>query len=291
MGQKTGKQMNYYHVDVFSSEPMSGNGLTVVFPDKNLEYETLLMITREFRQFETIFIYPVNNDGCFPARIFTADEELDFAGHPVLGGGAVLHYIDSKKTGKAGYCFNLPGEKIKISSEVINDHYLVTMNQGKAEFIGEADLSRYDEISKSLNLSINKLDRNFPVETVSTGLPYLIVPVSSGIEKVKISNSKFEDFLASFGAKFVYVFDTATMECRTWDNSGLYEDVATGSAAGPLCSYLVKHGVNKPDEVINIHQGSFLNRPSIINGWVEKESRQVYIRGKVSFFGKGEIFI
>ena len=44
--------------------------------------------------------------------------------------------------------------------------------------------------------------------------------------------------LHEVGADFVYVLDPDRPEGRTWDNSGLTEDVATGSAAGPTAAYL-----------------------------------------------------
>lgn len=71
--------MEYFHVDVFSNEILSGNGLTVVFCNEELEDNLMLKLTQEFKQFETIFLRKID-DNIFNARIFTVDEELDFAG-------------------------------------------------------------------------------------------------------------------------------------------------------------------------------------------------------------------
>ena len=283
--------MRYYHVDVFSSEPMNGYGLTVIFPEKEFESETLLKMAQELKQFETIFIFPQNDDGSFRVRIFTVEEELVFAGHPILGAGAVLHSLLDKNTSKMKIRFLLPEKNVEVQSEYIVSHYLVTMNQGVPQFIKEVGKQYYDEIASSLNMHPAQLDKEFPIEVVSTGLPYLLVPIRQGISEVQIKHEKFEQFLNAFGAKFVYVFETGTLECRTWDNSGINEDVATGSAAGPLSAYLVRNGFIKPNEVINISQGKYLKRPSIIKSWVEKETGQVYIQGSIVFFGMGEIFI
>jgi PhzF family phenazine biosynthesis protein len=140
---------------------------------------------------------------------------------------------------------------------------------------------------------LHDIDDNYPIETVSTGLPYLIVPLKSNINKSNIVRDNFEDFLSAFKAKFVYVFDTNTLECRTWDNVAHTEDAATGSAAGPLCAYLVRHNIKTHNEIINLQQGRFVNRPSIITGWVSKSEldENVFITGKVSFFACGEIFV
>ncbi|HDZ9482161.1 TPA: PhzF family phenazine biosynthesis protein, partial [Vibrio cholerae] len=115
----------------------------------------------------------------------------------------------------------------------------------------------------------------YPMEVVSTGLPYLIVPITSGIEKAKISIMGFEILLAKFGAKFVYVFDLTTFEGRTWDNGGLIEDIATGSAAGPIAAYLTKHKLAPYDSPIIISQGRFLGRASEIQAYVETNENTV----------------
>ena len=81
--------MQYYHADVFCNEPMTGNGLTVFIAKAFPERTVMQQIAREFRQFETIFLVQ-RSDAVFDARIFTVEEELDFAGHPVLGAAAVV---------------------------------------------------------------------------------------------------------------------------------------------------------------------------------------------------------
>ena len=279
--------MKYYHVNVFSSKVLSGNGLTVVFPNEQLSVQQSLEITREFKQFETIFIYPPNSNGSYPAKIFTVEEELPFAGHPIIGAGAVLHKQYFSKDDNKKILLELGERTIQIFSERKENYYQVTMNQGEAAFIKKVDEAFYSGIVKALNIQESDIDKDYSIEVVSTGLPYLLVPLCNNLSSSKIVNKDFEDFLSGFGAMFVYVFDTKTLECRTWDNLGNVEDVATGSAAGPLCAYLVKYKIKKEEEVIEIHQGKFVNRPSIIKGKISENN--VYIVGDVSFFSSGII--
>jgi PhzF family phenazine biosynthesis protein len=285
--------MNYYHVDVFSAKPLSGNGLTVIFPEGKLSDEKMLEITREFKQFESIFIFPPNANGSFPARIFTVDEELMFAGHPIIGAGAVIHKLFYSDHLSINITLELGKRQIEIQSDKKDDFYEVTMNQGEAAFLHEVEKTHHDEIAQSLNLTTADIDDRYPIETISTGLPYLLVPLKSNISNSKITRNNFEDFLSAFKAKFTYVFDTTTLECRTWDNIAHTEDVATGSAAGPLCAYLVKHNIKTHNEIIDLHQGRFVNRPSIITGWVSKNenSENVFITGEVSFFACGDVLV
>jgi PhzF family phenazine biosynthesis protein len=279
--------MNYFHVDVFSSRVLKGNGLTVVFLQESLSNQQLLEITREFRQFETIYIYPQNSDGAFPAKIFTMDEELLFAGHPIIGAGAVVHNKFFSKNKEIKILFELGKRHIQVFSEKKNDYYQVTMNQGEATFIKKVEKTSYSHVAEALNIQNSDIDKNYSIEVVSTGLPYLLVPLCNNISTCRIVH---KNFLSSFGAKFVYIFDTNIFECRTWDNSGKTEDVATGSAAGPLCAYLVKNNVKNPEEIIEIQQGKFMNRPSIIKGCIS-QNNDVFITGDVSFFASGTINI
>jgi PhzF family phenazine biosynthesis protein len=260
--------MQYYHVNVFSSKVLNGNGLTVVFPQKPLPDQQLLEITRELKQFETIFIYPPNSKGCYPVRIFTVDEELQFAGHPIIGAGAVIHKQFSSEKNNIEIIFELGKRQIQIYSEKKDDYYQVTMNQGEAKFIKKVDETFYSQITEALNLQESDIDKNYSIEVVSTGLPYLLVPLCRNISNCRITRKDFEGFLSGFEAKFVYVFDTNSLECRTWDNFGNTEDIATGSAAGTLCAYLVKNKVKKQEEVIEIHKEKFVNRTSVIKAWM-----------------------
>jgi Phenazine biosynthesis-like protein len=86
--------LGYRHVDVFSRRALQGNGLVVVLAAENLSAAVMQDLTREVRQFETAFLAGVDLPGrSARLRIFTEDEELGFAGHPVLGAAAVLHTL------------------------------------------------------------------------------------------------------------------------------------------------------------------------------------------------------
>ena len=116
-----------------------------------------------------------------------------------------------------------------------------------------------------LNLEQEHVSAQYPLQVVSTGLPYLLVPVTAGLEQARIRTANYESQLAQIGAKFAYVFDVNTVEGRTWDNAGGVEDVATGSAAGPVGAYLYKHGRFAAHEGITLRQGRFVGRDSEIH--------------------------
>ncbi|WP_134624329.1 PhzF family phenazine biosynthesis protein, partial [Pseudomonas aeruginosa] len=73
----------YWQVDVFAERPLTGNGLAVFDDASALDDAAMQAWTRELRQFESIFLLPGDDPRAFRARIFTLEEELPFAGHPL----------------------------------------------------------------------------------------------------------------------------------------------------------------------------------------------------------------
>jgi PhzF family phenazine biosynthesis protein len=85
--------LSYHHVDVFASRPYTGNSLAVFSQAGGLTTEQMDRITKELRHFESIFLEPAEESRAFRARVFDLIEELEFAGHPVIGAACVLHAI------------------------------------------------------------------------------------------------------------------------------------------------------------------------------------------------------
>jgi PhzF family phenazine biosynthesis protein len=272
--------VEYRHVDVFADAPFAGNGLIVAFgAAADVPTETLVTLTAEMRQFELIVVDLEPTTPRVSARIFTAEEELPFAGHPVIGAAAALH--ERHVTGATqSWVFVIAGREIIARSERTERYYRAEMNQGSATVGPPLDAADTARLAEAVDLRGSDLHA-LPMRVVSTGLPYLIVPVSGqGLERARIVVKDLEQRLASMGAKFVYVFDPERREGRTWDNSGAVEDVATGSAAGPAAAYLAAHGL-VTDESIVINQGRFLGRPSRIA--VTADSRgELWVGGPVA---------
>ena len=254
-------------VDVFAKEKLSGNGLTIFYDYNTLSKQEMLSLTQEMRQFESIFVSSGASEGMFSARIFTVEEELDFAGHPIIGLAAHLHELSGDSNQKE-WIIELNKQSVYVKTNKTEKYYHASMAQGRPEFINTLGCDDHEEIILSLNLKPENL-ASYPLEVISTGLPYLIVPISSGIENAKICVDDFGRILEKFGAKFVYVFDVINFEGRTWDNAGAVEDIATGSAAGPTAAFLHKHRLSPSDGPIRISQGRFLGRPSEIEVQIE----------------------
>ncbi len=281
--------MQYYHLDVFSTTPLCGNGLTVVLAPNPLNEEFMLKIAQEFKQYETAFIFGYANEA-YPVRIFTVQEELDFAGHPILGMAALLHHLHYPKQTACTIPLRMGERVVEVFSIDKGTHFTEEMDQGLPQFVTTLPPEQYKKVCTAMNLQIEDLSEGYPLQVVSTGLPYLLLPVSCDLSKVCVVSKNLEELIAPFGAKFVYVFNTQTLECRTWDNTGLYEDSATGSAAGPLIAYLVHQGKQRIGEIVSLKQGRFVGRPSHIQGRVDTQGH-VLVYGDVVFFASGECMI
>ncbi len=279
--------MDFRHVDVFADRAYSGNGLIVFFGGVERPEEELQAIATEMRQFESVFLSEREAGGKVSARVFTVQEELDFAGHPVIGAAAAAHERWSIDDIERSWIFLVGGREIEVRSRRERRFFSATMNQGRASFEEPLDESLATDFLSMLGIgSAERCD--LPVQVVSTGLPYLIVPVTpDGLEKARIGVGDFESHLLEARAKFVYVFDPEAREGRTWDNSGEAEDVATGSAAGPAAAYLREHDLIEGPS-FSLNQGRFAGRRSSMSVDVADNS-DIWVGGPVAAVAAGAL--
>jgi PhzF family phenazine biosynthesis protein len=141
-------------------------------------------------------------------------------------------------------------------------------------------------------LRIGDLDTRLPLEVVSTGLRYLIVPVQKGaLARAHIAHRELDVALGEVGADYAYLLDTDAREGRHWNNDGVVEDAATGSAAGCVAAYLHRHGQLCDDQNTELRQGRFINRPSRIGISARSTDGGVRVRvgGEVVLVGSGRL--
>lgn len=280
----------YVHVDVFASGPMSGNGLAVFLHADGWPTSVLQRLTQEMRQVESIFLSHVGEGGA-SARIFTEDEELPFAGHPVLGAAAVLHREVAGDATERTWRLSLPERAVTVTTVLADGGITAEMNQGAATFGMALSTTDAAPLLQRLRLSAGDLVEGLPVQVVSTGLPYLIVPVSAeALGRAGVTGRELDVLLAHVGARFAYVLDPVAREGRSWDNAGRVEDIATGSAAGPVGAYLWAHGRADDATAFELLQGRYLGRPSRLR--VRRDGHaNIFVGGEVWPFARGELDI
>ena len=275
--------MHYYHVDVFTEVPLSGNSLTVFFPEATLSYDRMLRLTQEMRHFESIFLRQYEGH-TFDARVFTVEEELTFAGHPSLGAAAQLHEL-YEAGDEAQWTLRFPQKTMPVVTRRTAFGFMAEMNQG-APFFGEPlDEATVKPILEALG--IDDVDDRYPIQVVSTGLRYLLVPVRRGFTDVPFGAPGLSDLLEAAGAKFIGLVDVDGHSIRTGDNDGRVEDIATGSLAGPAAAYFVRHGAAAAGTEIDIIQGVHLGRESHLYVTVRDEG--VFVRGGIVLLAEGRM--
>jgi len=261
----------YHHVDVFTAVPYAGNSLAVFVDPPPLGPAQLAAITRELRHFESIFVETAGGtagDVCtVRARVFDLAGELEFAGHPVLGAAAVLHRRAGVPAGATrSWNFELPARTVRVDTTGHPaGHVAAILDQGRPETVlARAPLDRAG-VAAAVGLRRGDLDSTLPLAIVSIGLRYLIVPVRRGaLDRARIAHPDFEGYLAELGAQFAYLIDAAALEGRHWNNDGVVEDVATGSAAGCVAAYLLDHGRLASGTTAHLAQGRHVGRPSFL---------------------------
>jgi len=179
---------------------------------------------------------------------------------------------------------------VTVSTEMAGRQILAGLAQGSAEFLGVVEDRQ--PIAAALSLTPADLIADLPLEVVSTGLRYLVVPVVAGVlERARIV-SDLTHTLQKHGAQFAVLLDEAAREQRHWNNDGVLEDVATGSAAGVIGAYRLRHGLTPSGQRFDLHQGRFMGRPSVLQVTptrTESGGIEVQVSGLVSFVGQGEL--
>lgn len=279
--------LEYVHVDVFSHVPYSGNSLPVFTSAAGLSARQMLRITQELRHFEAIFLEPTDDVYTVRARVFDLFEELPFAGHPLIGAAAVLHHRSGRGELQS-WRFVLAAKVVSIVTEQTEHGYTGLLDQGAPEFSGL--VTERDRFAHAFGLTPDDLHPDLPLEVVSTGLRYLILPVRVGVlERAHIQHDLTRE-LQEVHAQFAVLFDEAMLEIRHWNNDGLLEDSATGSAAGTIGAYRLRYGLTKGGQRFALNQGRFTGRPGIL--WVQPEGtspaiQTVRVGGDVVVVGHG----
>lgn len=281
--------IEYIHVDVFSRTAYGGNSLPV-FPEAiGLSAQQMLRITQELRHFEAIFLQPAIEPNRVRARIFDLWEELPFAGHPIIGAAAVLHHA-SGCGGTQTWCIELTSKNVSIVSKPTASGYFGVLDQGAPGFFGTVDLR--ETFARAFCLESHDLNPDLPLEVVSTGLRYLIVPVRSGaLERAHIRTG-IADLLIRVKAQFAVLLDESALEIRHWNNDGIVEDVATGSAAGTIGAYRLRHRLAEGNKTFILNQRRFTGRASTLRVQPEgtpENIKTVKVGGDLAFVGHGSV--
>jgi PhzF family phenazine biosynthesis protein len=273
--------------DVFSELPLGGNSLTVVLHDEPVETTLMQALTRELRQFETVFV----RRGSLQTRVFDLNRELAFAGHPLLGAAAVLHDVEAPASARRKARLALRDRQVTVTTDRKRPGvYRVELDAGHLALWRPVAREITARALTALSLEPTGLHDSVGCVVASTGLRYLIVPIERGIESARIVHPDLSELLAEVDAEFAYLLDVRAREGRHWENDGSVEDIATGSAAGVAGAFLVRHGFAGLGERVDIAQGRFTGRPSVLGVTVgaDDDPERIRVAGPVTLIARGE---
>jgi trans-2,3-dihydro-3-hydroxyanthranilate isomerase len=288
----------FYVADVFAERKYEGNQLAVFRKANDLSDDDMQTLAREMHFSETTFIMSdENRDGGFDVRIFTPEHEIPFAGHPTLGtafiiqqeiiGQPVERVVLNLRVGQIPVNFKYKGKEVEnLWMRQINPTFGATFDR--------------QTISQVLNIDPADIDDRYPIQEVSTGTPFFMVPLKtlSAVKRASINRDRFFGLIVNTQAKAILIFcpetkgDDNHLTVRVFaDYYGVPEDPATGSANGCLAGYLVKHRYFGKDRIdLKVEQGHQINRPSLLYLKAEEKAEEirVLVGGGVQMVARGE---
>ena len=317
-------------VDVFADRPLAGNPLAVFPEAESIPEELLQPMAREMDHAATAFLFPPRRPGAqFRLRIFSREREIAFAGHPALG----AHFVHATERGlpldepvtRVAHEGNegLLRVEIRVEGGKIGMLRLEQRNPELSARLADADVAR---VAHALGLDEQDVQAtNQPVKVASTGLPVLIVPIST-LEALDAAVPRYAELAAILeaaggDATVVYAFTKETRDARSaaharaFDTVGASEIPGAGAAAGALSAYLVSQFAVavKPVTELVIEQGHAVGRPStlfvevhVAGGWeggrregevgkretgegTKPQIQQVILGGRVMRVGEGTL--
>jgi len=280
-------RFRYVIADVFTDTPLQGNGVAVFTDARELPEDRLQPIAREMNLSETVFVYKPEGEGNARIRIFTPTRELPFAGHPTLGTAFVL----------SG---SLQLEEIRLETgQGLVPVRLERDESGRLVFGRMAQplpsIEPYAEAEELLGI-LGVGGSELPVEVYDNGVQHVYVCLPS------------EEAVAGLRPDLRRLADRAALVCvncfagngSRWKTrmfapaSGVAEDPATGSAAGPLALHLARHGRIAFGDEIEISQGAEVGRPSTLFARVEGSAddvQRVEVGGSAITVARGELSV
>ncbi len=292
------KELTFYIVDVFAVEKYTGNQRAIFTDASTLSEEQMQQLAKEMNYSETTFITSTQlRDGGYDVRIFTPNKELPFAGHPTLGTAYIIQQT----------IINQPVETVNLNLKVgqIPVTWHNTDDMGEVLWMRQKpptfhQIFEASALAPVLSLDMNEIDARFPIQEVSTGIPFIIVPLKTheSLKRIRVNREKYFELVENTESKEILVFCPETyasendLSVRVFaEYLGIPEDPATGSANGCLAGYLVEHSYfgEKPVDV-RVEQGYEIGRPSLLllKAQRNEDTIEVLVGGKVVMVAKGE---
>ena len=290
--------LSFLILDVFASAKYTGNQLAVCWDAGDLTDLQMQQIAREINFSETTFVtdsQPIN--GGYNTRIFTPTTELPFAGHPTLGTAfAIQQELIQREIERVNLNYRV-GQIPVDFNYVDGEPDILWMSQQQPEFYAPLVAETLAEV---IGVDGVDIDRRYPIEPVSTGLPFIIIPLTNlaAVSRAKLKLELYDLVVADLPAQAILIFSTESVDplCQLHvrvftECFGIPEDPATGSANGCLAAYLSKNqyfGSTTLD--VSVEQGVELGRDArlYLRARQTESGYSIGVGGRVVKIARGE---
>ncbi len=299
-------ELDVVHVDAFTDVPFGGNPATVILGADELGREMMHKISREFNVRETVYVSD-SDIADYRFRYMTPDREINFSGHATVAAfNALLSEGIAEATNQITmFTFETNTGVFEVEA-VRNERsqvYEIQITHQPPQFLTSYDPKEY---ANALGLTLADIMSPKPIQTVSTGIPHLMIPVNTyrSLERIRPNWKALEEIRKDSDYVSIQVFTRDTRE-ETSDaharhfapGLGVPEDPVSGSAAGGMASYMVKYGMmdsSNPVTSIVIEQGDFVGRPGKVYVEIrgnEEKIDQVKVSGKAVTVLRGRLYV
>lgn len=258
-------KVTVHTVSAFAKTAIGGNAAGVVFHASHLSTDDMLTIAHKTGFSETVFV-EAGTGADYRLRFFTPNSEIDLCGHATIAAFSLLQ--SQGILHKKRYSVETRQSMLEVD---IMENGLVFMEQPLPVFY---DMIPAQEISECLNISLDVIKTNLPIQIVSTGVRDIFVPLHhlQALFSIKPNSQAITSISRKYNVIGFHVFTIETMlnstaHCRNF--APLYdipEESATGTSSGALGCYLLKYGMISSEQAkcLIFEQGYVLNKPSEI---------------------------
>ena len=241
----------FFVLDAFTDTRFAGNPAGVFLDDAAwLSPDEMRRLAGEV-SLESAFVLPGDAACDLRLRYFTGVAEVPLCGHATVSALVALAHA-GRVPGEGALRLRTPVGVLRAALSANGAN--VTLFQNLPERGAPLDEAASREVLAALGCS---RDARLPLQVVSTGSPFLFVPVADRAS-VEGTDRRDREALARLCRRHealgVYVFavEPDGDGIATWGRCfapavGLDEDPVTGSASGALGGYLAQHGALTPD--------------------------------------------
>jgi trans-2,3-dihydro-3-hydroxyanthranilate isomerase len=289
-------KLDYYIVDVFTTEPFEGNALAVVTDGSQLDTKTMQRIAREFNLSETTFIVPVaSHNGGTRVRIFTPYSEMEFAGHPTLGTAYVMRRLGIVPPDARSFTLDENVGPVNVRVDCGDDPLLWLTTPP----IRTVRSFAREECAAAIRLAPSDLLAGVPCELLTAGNPTIFIALKdpATVDRAAVESGSLSALVRQAGMPAV-VFPFAPVAGGAYSRMfapelGVAEDPATGSSTGPLAAFMMTHGlIGGADGTTFIsEQGTKMGRRSLLHVMVHGKngSDGIEVGGNTRHIATGSI--